>query len=163
MTNRDLSLYSLFHENKPNNLINQIHQYFIGKKVDNLKANKITKDEIISMEAELTDSPTLLADLPLPVALLSIIVAVTSNLYIPYINSLLPPLIKKEEHGRPSSDMLQVLEICIHHLEQLQEIAYWTLIIVVIVMIIKILLSIKKKNQLKALHEYERQLSIEKK
>lgn len=161
MNNKERSLYSLFHKNTSAHFINGIHQYFVGKKINNLRANKVTKDEIVSMKAELINLPVLSVDMPLLVALFSVIVAVASNLYVPYINSLLPTLIKEEEHGHSSSDILQVLETCVQHLKELQNMAYIVLAIVVIIMIVKIILNIRKKHQLEALHEYERQLISE--
>lgn len=157
---KNKSLYSLFHESTKKHYINQIHQYFINRKVHNLRKNKVTKDDIISMEAELKDSPALFTDLPLLVTLFSIIAVVVSNLYLPYINSLLPQLLK-EEHEKNSSDTLQTLytfQTCVRQLQKLQQTSYYMLVAVVIIVIIKAFINMNKKLQLEALHEYERQL-----
>lgn len=132
---------------------NILKNKFINKRIKNLRDNKVSKDEISIIEKEIINSPTILSDLPILIALFSVIVTIVSNLSVPYISSLIPSLIKKF-----SLDKLQLLNERINSLQIMETYATVVLVITLLIVIFKAITNIRKKWQLSALYTYERSL-----
>lgn len=132
---------------------NFLKNKFIKKWIKNLKDNKVSKDEIPLIEKEIINSPTILSDLPILIALFSVTVTFASNLSVPYISSLISSLIKKY-----SFEKEQVLDNRINSLQTIEYYVSIVLIITLCIVICKVVINIRKKWQLSALYTYERSL-----
>jgi len=128
---------------------NILKNKFINKRIKNLRDNKVSKDEISIIEKEIINSPTILSDLPILIALFSVIVTIVSNLSVPYISSLIKNF---------SLDKLQLLNERINSLKIMETYATVVLVITLLIVIFKAITNIRKKWQVSALYTYERSL-----
>lgn len=138
-TTKDRTLDNLF--GSKISKYNFLKIWLINKWIKNLKNNKVSKDEIPHIEKEIINSPTILSDLPILIALFSVIVTIVSNLSVPYISSLIPSLIKKF-----SLDQSQLLNERISSLQTMENYATIVLVITLLIVIFKALINIRKNG-----------------